>query len=406
MDSGRTAAPSGADGATTCLASATARHKSHRSRQARLTRVWGAGHTWDTVGRRVGSPAEACLSGARVDVDLRGQGLWLTWTELGGRGTISAGVRVGTEPGALEPGVRDAHRTGTGGGRRAQTALSRQCVCSSPQLALALPALESRPSRCPGPSGAAEVRRSVGNAGVTRRGHHTGPSLATPWGAGTLALQGLPGPLPGAWLRGPGILSPACACSWSPWRFGLHTSRLRLRAVASRGHSFLPANCLALSPPAPPQPAPSLHFASNGQLCVDKAQPPQLLPGCFWARTPGPAVAVHVGSRHSVARAPWAAARTPQMHFVLQVKCPHRCQHGCPRRSQTVEKVRPGQARPELAAGGVSERGHAGGHRLRHDPVPSRLSGLPARPASLGQAGYEGCAPPPVSASSCHWLCL
>lgn len=136
----------------------------------------------------------------------------------------------------------------------------------------------------------------MGNAGVTRPGRHTGPSLAAPSGGPTQALQGLPG----AWLCRRGILLPAC--SWSPWHFGVHTSRLRLGGLRPPGcHSFLPANCLALSP-APPQPRPQcnalLHFASNGQLCVDKAQPPQRLPGCFWETHTGPAV----GSGHSVAR--------------------------------------------------------------------------------------------------------
>lgn len=132
-------------------------------------------------------------------------------------------------------------------------------------------------------------------------------TLGLPWprprGGPTQALQGLPG----AWLCRRGILLPAC--SWSPWHFGVHTSRLRLGGLRPpRCHSFLPANCLALSPASPslaPSVMPYFILLPMANCAWTKHSP---LSGCqavFGKRTQAWLWAVGT----AWPEAPWTAAR-------------------------------------------------------------------------------------------------
>lgn len=130
---------------------------------------------------------------------------------------------------ALEPGVR-VHIRGQGAGKWERAAgrteqgpgrCARSPILGSPAPVLEKRALGSQRPRQPCLSRALWAWAASGGQCGMQVAPTEAATLGLPWpcpgGGPTLALQGLPGPLPGAWLR-------------SPWRSGVHT----FLAAASR----------------------------------------------------------------------------------------------------------------------------------------------------------------------------
>lgn len=242
-------------------------------------------------------------------------------------GTILAGVRVRTVP--VEPGVRDAHRTGS----RAQTELSRarQYARSPPQLPA--PALDTALSS-PLPR-VVGLRRALGLGSLQETAEVSGDCGGSHWAFPGHALGGQalqPCRASRAPSQGPGSAGrDSVAHLLVAMTFPCSHVRAETEGYPPGCHSFLPANCLALSPPAPPQPSPLLHFASNANCAWTKHSP---LSGCQLVlethTRAGRQWLSLVGSRHSVAQAPWTRPGFLRP-FVLQIKCPNKCQHSCSR---------------------------------------------------------------------------
>lgn len=270
---------------------------------------------------------------------------------------VDVGLRGAGPVCAASPG-RSPSRAGVRVRRRAQLYLNLVCAMPDGAGVLAVgtqPQTEwsQGPSPCaPSPTPARRNPGLLPRSGGLRRRSGPGPPQEPagvpgecrghplqlpPWafpgwdGAGPLS----PCRAPLAASQGPGSTGGGCCRRLLPvtMAFRCCTSGLRLGGLRPPGcHSFLPANCLALSLPAPPRSHPLLPFASNGQLCDGPSTvhppPPPPPSGCqagLGDARQGPAVPVHGGRSAQPGPRPEFSSRS-----VLHIECPISAQHGCP----------------------------------------------------------------------------